>query len=577
MLSEYIPPGEQIVCLAFHGPKVCYCISMRMLCKENPWPLIIIGVAPFFLIKLVLIFKSSFQDVFILYDIPQYIAQGREIFERGSGLFYPNPFDGDPSSPIIYFHLLNLLLGFLVKYVGLDPPNALRFCGIIGGLLLGRLTYSLIVLVSPNSNRNWLYFLIAMWGGGLFALAGSAAYGLYLSFPNSFSDYASYGQYSNLDPLNGLWFLNWGRNLILSTESVFHCLSAALWISIISRRYNMALCFLAVIVATHPWTAVQMGSIIVVWIFVEFLIFKNKEIPRSFIAGAFVILGVFYGYYFWYLNLFPQHVEIREFYKIKVILDNKATILGYIPVFLLATIAVWKNRLRLTYSDRFLIIAFIVSFILAHHDRIPIVRPVLPIHFARGYIWMPLILLGLPSLERALNGVQHWSKGKCSYGTLSAIVLVMFSLDNFAFIHRYSTKPAYPPPYYGLVVEDNLKVLFRQVNEANLHGKVLATNEIAGYVSASYTEFIPFLGHWHHTPGYPARHAQLEEWKKTGQVGPWFEEFDADFILIKSYETYLLPKNKRWKRVLVSGEWMLFERFHVALESPDIGSLSSGS
>jgi len=41
---------------------------------------------------------------FIQDDMPYYLANAREIFERGNGITYPNPFDSDGAAPAIYFH-----------------------------------------------------------------------------------------------------------------------------------------------------------------------------------------------------------------------------------------------------------------------------------------------------------------------------------------------------------------------------------------------------------------------------------------------------------------------------------------
>jgi len=39
-------------------------------------------------------------------DMAYYLTAGREVFERGNGLTYPNLLDTDPNAPVICFHWL---------------------------------------------------------------------------------------------------------------------------------------------------------------------------------------------------------------------------------------------------------------------------------------------------------------------------------------------------------------------------------------------------------------------------------------------------------------------------------------
>ena len=159
---------------------------------------------------------------FIQLDMPYYAANGREIFERGNGFAYPNPYDPDATAPVIYFHWLVWCIGFGITQVGLDPGFQFVALGAAAGLLMSALTWSLVRHVLGRDEYCVPLFLLTMWGGGLLC-AGKLVYNLLTGTPASESLLA-------FDPGNGLWFLNWGRNLTFPTEATYHRLSAGCWL-----------------------------------------------------------------------------------------------------------------------------------------------------------------------------------------------------------------------------------------------------------------------------------------------------------------------------------------------------------
>src|SRR6185503_7540289 len=77
------------------------------------WGCVFLAILPFQLPLLQHFILSGAEATgFLSYDAPYYAANGREIFERGNGFAYPNPYDSDPATPVIYFHWLVWLLGF---------------------------------------------------------------------------------------------------------------------------------------------------------------------------------------------------------------------------------------------------------------------------------------------------------------------------------------------------------------------------------------------------------------------------------------------------------------------------------
>jgi hypothetical protein len=186
---------------------------------------------------------------FLIFDSAYYCANAREIFERGNGLAYCNPFDPDPAAPVIYWHWLPWIVGVGTKFLGVDPGFIFCLAGAIGGFACAFLTFRLVEAILPASRTLVPCYLLVMWGGGLLvvsALATNLMHGqppLYFLLQN--------------DPFNGWWFLNWGRNLVLPTEAVYHALVAAAWLAAVRDRPWPAVGAVAALAATHPFSGIQ--------------------------------------------------------------------------------------------------------------------------------------------------------------------------------------------------------------------------------------------------------------------------------------------------------------------------------
>jgi len=105
---------------------------------------------------------------------------------------------------------------------------------------------------------------------------------------------------------------------------------------------------------------------------------------------------------------------------------------------------------------------FTVSFLLAHHDFA--VEPRQPIHFSRGYTWIPLFLLGIQPLLTLIKRCQTLEP--VILRSLALCVLLTFGLlDNLFWIGQYSiqaigAKAGRPAPTLGIRLKDSDRELF---------------------------------------------------------------------------------------------------------------------
>ncbi|MGC1275283.1 MAG: hypothetical protein WBC44_16375 [Planctomycetaceae bacterium] len=422
---------------------------------------------------------------FVQYDMPYYVACGRDVFERGNGLTYPNPYDASTNPEPIYFHWLIWLLGFGVAIVGVPPAAWFLAIGVAGAVATASITWRLIGRIVPERDRGWSY-LLAMWGGGGLVLA--AILRNLIAGQPAFEDILRY------DPAGGYWFLNWGRNLDYPTEAVYHALVAGAWLGIIAGRSWIAVALIGLLAATHPFSGAQHLLILVAWFGLRAVIGRDRDSIGPFLTTCGIALAFGY-YYMLYLPAFPQHAEIVHAWKLDWSLMPSSALLAYGPVAGLATIrlvrqwrscgggAIWGH-------DGFFLLAAMVSFALANHDKL--MTPTQPLHFTRGYVWMPLFLIGLPLLPSLVRSIRSRLPALAASVVLTSLFLAGVS-DNAFWLRESTRRP------FGVRLTAGQERLFDEVDQRRLAGVALAPVEFS-YLLATYTQLTPYLGHMYLTP-----------------------------------------------------------------------------
>lgn len=457
------------------------------------------------------------------YDLPYYAANARALAERGEGGFYPNAFDPNPGAPAIYFHWLIAVLAFVTRGLGIDPGLALQVIGVTAGWTAARLMYSLVETLVQE--RRWLVplYLSTMWGGGL--LVEGAV------LKNVASGTAIEQSLLTFDPGQGLWCLNFGRNLILPTEAVYHALMIGLWLSILRGRFRAASICLWLIVTTHPFTGAQALAIVGAYVAIDramaihhAMLACHRSVsraigvavlhgspskisaagspPLSFVASL-MAAGVAFGtYYFVFLPSYPQHQELQATWTLGWTLTLPMIVLAYLPAATFAGAAITRDAIWRIRS-RFLLTAAAVSFLLANHQLF--MRPHQPIHFTHGYIWTPLWLAGLPPVSQILN----W--GTQSHRRWPSIVVAAFGflivLDNAGFLINSSVRAR----DYGFGIDEAERNAFATISKVEPSGTLLTDDARLGYLAAVYTPARPWFGHKYNTPRFEERSQLAEE------------------------------------------------------------------
>jgi hypothetical protein len=476
---------------------------------------------------------------FILYDMAYYCANGRAVFERGNGLAYPNPYDPNPAAPVIYFHWLIWLLGVGVVKLGADPGLLLFGLGLVGAFACSWLTLRLVLAVLPGTEYCGLLFLLTMWSGGALCLGGALVSALAHRAPadNLFL----------FDPVDGWWFLNWGRNLILPTESVYHALMAAAWLAVLRRHCWWALVPAALLAATHPFSGLQLLLILVAW----YAIVAAREATPQAVArwlAASALLALLLLYYLVFLERFGQHKALRREWSLEWTLTRTTIVLGYGPVAALAFVRLARQRLEPRRNTAFLATCFTVSFLLANHEWL--LPPVQPLHFTRGYVWMPLWLLGMPLVQRGLVRARQALR-PLLFATAVALGGTLACLDNALFlITNCRTEPL------GLYLSRDEKDALRWIDGHHCQGVLLCPNPDLSYLAATYTSLRPYVGHLHNTPNFAERGQRVWTWAEGGAWDPAWGEID--YVLVEKQRAVALPGPGPWLRAYDNDRFVLW-------------------
>jgi hypothetical protein len=479
---------------------------------------------------------------FILYDAPYYVASGREIFERGNGWAYPNPYDPSPDSPAIYCQWLVWIFGFGVSVLGLSPGVWFVTVGAVGAGAMALLTWHLIArLVRPRGLRPWA-FLSAMWGGGAFVL-WTAAENLLGGEPIGHDVFRH-------DFFDGWWFPTWGRNVVLPTEAAYHALVAGAWLALVAGRPLLSAGLVLALAATHPFSGAQHLLILITWFSLRAVLARDRTtvVPLLVtLAGALA----FVWYYLLFLPAHPSHVEIQRDWAI----DWPMTLGGWLSYAFVLPLAAARlvratrrGRIALRTRDWFFLVAAGVSLLLIYHDLF--VSPRQQMHFTRGYLWMPLFLLGLPLLV-AFVRTRRCRSGARRRLALAAIVAIT-AVDNLTWCAQIATLQ--PQSFY---FSDGEADLVTQLDEARLQGVALAPYPL-GYLLATYTHLIPYLGHMHLTPRFGERVAKVAA-LFGGADAELPAEIDWMIVPHASY-AWLLPRLGAFEPALRNDELLVLRR-----------------
>jgi hypothetical protein len=334
------------------------------------------------------------------------------------------------------------------------------------------------------------------------------------------------------DPGGGWWFLNWGRNLTFPTEATYHAVVAACWLAVLKERWGWSILAAAGIAATHPFTGFAVLLSLFAWTGLSAALDRSsRALVRWLVFG--LLLAGFLAYNLVFLERDPEHRAVREQMTVAWMLGVVSMVLAYTGVAMLAAGRIVRQWPRLGRDAGFLIVCFSVAFALANHGWF--VRPRQPIHFTRGYIWMPLCLLGLPYLQHLF---VTWRE-RLGQGLFSCVIGLFMGVavaDNAGFVLSY-----WRVGELGIVLTQSEWDALDWLRRQNCSGVLVTSDRQLTYLASTYTRVRSYYSHWHHTPHYAQRVAEAEEWFRTGRPAPWLAQVDY-WLVPKRFEELTLDR-----------------------------------
>ena len=349
--------------------------------------------------------------------------------------------------------------------------------------------------------------------------------------------------------------LTGGRNALFPTEAVYHVLVIGCWLAELNNRPRRANLFLLLLATTHPWSGLELLLTMNLWRGIQFLRMRNRQAIGQLSLSA-VILIVFLGYYMVWLPTFPSHAKLQNVWELNWRVSWTSAALAYAPV-LIPAVVVIRRRIQsgtLTDMDCFLMCALAVAAGLAFHDRF--INPVQPIHFTRGYVWMPLFLLGLPFIMEWFRRLGERS------AAIAVIAVVLAVADNavFSLVHAgRQWKQA-----DGFHMDRHERAVLRALHTDELtQGRViLSESENLNYLLPAYANVRPWLGHQFNTPSFPQRRMDWEACFAAGTVVAAAIPEGVTLLLIRtSRDTSALKSSREWTVLPQrNSEWQIWVR-----------------
>lgn len=463
---------------------------------------------------------------FIQYDNVSYIAFAKQYIDADRfSFFYSNPFSDSGSRPAIYFQPQTVLFAFLLKS-GVPPVFILIPFSLLCAFLFFRILIGIYDQLYPKGSYRTLCIIFFSWGGGLLALSG-----LSIPFIKPIAGLDFFDQIFYADPAWGWWGLNIGRSLFISTEAWYHLIFMSAVLCVLKEKWSLCIVLLLLLSLSHPFTGIELLSIICFWVVVEKVFFQNK-IPFFFAIGAFILLAFHIFFYLFYLQQFTEHKSVSEQYALNWRLRFFNMLPAYFIVGLLTLISIlklsWKKYFKLS-SNRLFACWFIIAFLLANHELF--IKPMQPIHFTRGYIWASLFLSGIPAIYYLFDRLKLKSWGNV------AIMLAGFAFlsDNLLWIINYTRFPK-TTASESYLSKEQLEILNTVKNNSDNSTLLISSDPVLPYISTVYTKAYPWISHPYTTPFAEKKKKTYEVFLDTGVIDSSWYNRKLLFIFSKKNE-----------------------------------------
>jgi len=384
-------------------------------------------------------------------DQATYTALARAVFNRGNGILYANPFDFDPTAPRVLTNLGYVALGWLFRLIGQNDVVAWEIWRLALGLLCFGLFALLVARLFASKGMRWWVFLVGTFGGGA---AWAATLALTVSHPH----WGWLRSFVEAERGYDWWCLNLFRQSLYPLELAYHSLFFAALLCHLDRRYGLLLLILFLLWWTHTVTAIlatTVAGLALLWDWLAGLTGRESVQPEErpkragpMVIGLACVVLPWIAYYRLFLPRFPAIQSwIEQTLSFEFVLRPSVwprawgvLLVGLPAALLYAPLRGYLVRER---QGRLVLLWGIAAFAWAHNNLF-LTRPIQPMHFARGYVFLFLLIVTAKGVEIALarrrDGHGQHARAAVGWrrlGKWAAVALVpLFVADNVLFVAR---------------------------------------------------------------------------------------------------------------------------------------------
>jgi hypothetical protein len=510
-----------------------------MIKKANDWTFAFVLSLPmvaFFLGYLLNHPVDLIPTGFIQPDNVSYVAYAKQYNDANQfQLFYSNPFDID--SPAIYFQPQTLLFALFLK-LGVSPGNILIPFTIICSVICFRLVIAIYDFLMPEKQFRKFHIWLLSWGGGMLVLAGIAVTPIK-------EGTVSLNDVFFLDPAQGWWGLNFGRSLFFSCEAYYHAIFLGCVYSLLRKNWKLSLVLMFILSVSHPFTGLELATIVLAWCFMEFMAGNRRLIPFWFLAASAAVVAFHVYYYLFYLDQFADHHSVSQQYT----LNWKLRFFHMLPAYVFAgALAISSfyfqsaKRFFRSPSNRLFFCWFLMAFLLSNHELFMEAKQ--PVHFTRGYIWTSLFLLGIPALTK----ITPYFKKK--FGISGLIVLALFFfVDNLTWVSlNILSRPQQTST--GYISTEQKQVLDLLEQHGSNQTTIVSSDQTIGFLTTVNTSAYPWYSHPYTTP-FAERKKQIQNnFFVNGHLDSVFTQRLVIFVL-KESDTVALKALEQMKKEFI--------------------------
>jgi hypothetical protein len=154
-------------------------------------------------------------------------------------------------------------------------------------------------------------------------------------------------------------------------------------------------------------------------------------------------------------------------------------------------------------------------------------KPIMPIHFTRGYVWTSLFLLGLPALHNLFQNIRL----KKYPATLFFLSALLFS-DNFLWIINH-VRFTHTSPSVSFITTEQKSLLQLIAKNSSNKTLLIGNDEVLVYMSTVYSKAYPWISHPFTTPFAAKKEKTYRDFIEKGIIDSSWKKREAIFVFHK--------------------------------------------